>query len=175
MRHSTFSRSGVLVLGSNSVQSLLPSTLISQAESLLNTQRIEDAIQLANLERKRQQQQGPSAELCYVYQRIGFQCLSERLFEEAGEHLFTGGLDPRVLVGYFPGLRGSLFSATDEIDVFAGVAEYMPQDSLVDDEEAAKDMVLLFLRKWRSKMSADESPKAKAVSEVRLVFKKTMG
>lgn len=53
MGHSTFPRSGVLVLGPNTVQSLLPSTLISQAESLLESHRIEDAVDLANQQRKR--------------------------------------------------------------------------------------------------------------------------
>lgn len=55
MRLSTFPRSGVLILGSNSIQSLVPSTLISQVESLLESHRIEDAIQLADQQRKKLQ------------------------------------------------------------------------------------------------------------------------
>ena len=72
-------------------------------------------------------------ELRYVYQRIGFQCFTETLFEDAGKHLFNGELDPRLLVSYYPGLRGSLFTADDVMDVFAGVAEHMPQENSVDD------------------------------------------
>ena len=68
-----------------------------------------------------------------MYQRIGFQCFTETLFEDAGKHLFNGELDPRLLVSYYPGLRGSLFTADDVMDVFAGVAEHMPQENSVDD------------------------------------------
>jgi vacuolar protein sorting-associated protein 3 len=53
MRHSTFPRSGVLIISPNSIQSLLPSTLISQVESLLASHRIEDAIGLADQQRKK--------------------------------------------------------------------------------------------------------------------------
>lgn len=51
--NASFPRSGVLVLGSNSIQSLVPSTLISQAEALLESHRIEDAIDLADQQRKK--------------------------------------------------------------------------------------------------------------------------
>ena len=68
-----------------------------------------------------------------MYQRIGFQCFKETLFEDAGKHLFNGELDPRLLVSYYPELRGSLFTADDEMDVFAGVAEHMPYENSVDD------------------------------------------
>jgi hypothetical protein len=161
MKYLTFPRSSVLVLGSNSIESLLPSTLISQVDGLLKSHRIEDAINLADQQRTKLQGKAGAAaadeeevsrrvclmmaywkrcghvlqtdELRYVYQRIGFQCLSETLFEDAGQNLFAGDLDPRVLVSYFPELRGSLFSSTSTIDLFAGVVEHMPLDSSVDD------------------------------------------
>lgn len=72
-------------------------------------------------------------ELCYVYQRIGFHCLNETLFQDAGKNLFNGDMDPRLLISYYPNLRGSLFTADDIMDVFAGVAEHMPTDHSVDD------------------------------------------
>lgn len=50
---STFPRSNVLVLGSNSVYSLLPSTLIAQADALLERHRLEEAIDLADRQLKR--------------------------------------------------------------------------------------------------------------------------
>jgi vacuolar protein sorting-associated protein 3 len=71
--------------------------------------------------------------LRYVYQRLGFQCFVETLFEDAGNHFFEGDLDPRVVVSYYPELRGSLFNANDTMDIFAGVVEHMPQESSVDD------------------------------------------
>lgn len=72
-------------------------------------------------------------ELHYVYQRIGFQCFTETLFEDAGKCLFNGDADPGLLVSYYPDLRGSLFSPEDSTDVFAGVAEHMPTEASVDD------------------------------------------
>lgn len=72
-------------------------------------------------------------ELQYVYQRIGFQCFSETLFEDAGNSFFEGNLDPRLLISYYPDLRGSLFTADDTLNVYAGVASRMPQDVSVDD------------------------------------------
>jgi hypothetical protein len=55
------------------------------------------------------------------------------MFEDAGTQLFLGQLDPRVLISYFPELRGSLFASEDGADVFAGALRYMPQDASVDD------------------------------------------
>lgn len=72
-------------------------------------------------------------ELYYLYQRIGFQYFSETLFEDAGNNFFNGHLDPRVLVSYYPDLRGNLFSDDDQVNLFAGVAEHMPTDATVDD------------------------------------------
>jgi vacuolar protein sorting-associated protein 3 len=130
MRSSTVtSRSGVLILGPNSVHSLLPTTLISQAESSLESHRIEDAVGLVDQRRKKIE---GKEELRYVYQRIGFQCLSETLFEEAGNNFFAGDLDPRALISYYPDLHGSLFSEMDTLDIYAGVAEHMPPESSID-------------------------------------------
>ncbi|KAJ7632673.1 hypothetical protein FB45DRAFT_913126 [Roridomyces roridus] len=131
-----FPKSNVLLLGS-SVQSLVPSTLISQADSLLDSHRIEEAVDLADQQRKKLQgnvtvDEDEAEELRYVYQRIGFQCFTETLFEDAGKNLFNGDLDPRVLVSYFPELRGSLFNPSDTIDLYAGVAERMPSEASVD-------------------------------------------
>ena len=53
MTRPTFPRSSVLVLGSNSIQSLVPSTLVSQLESLLESHRLEDAFNLADQRRKK--------------------------------------------------------------------------------------------------------------------------
>ena len=53
--HSTFPRSHLLILGPNSIQSLLPVTPISQAEALLESHRIEDVILLADEQRKKVQ------------------------------------------------------------------------------------------------------------------------
>lgn len=52
MKSST-SRSNLILLGSNAVYSLLPSTLIAQVEALLGAHRIEDAIDMADEQRRR--------------------------------------------------------------------------------------------------------------------------
>lgn len=67
-----------------------------------------------------------------MYQRIGFQCLSETLFEDAGRCLLAGNLDPRVLISYFPDLRGDLFSPSDTLDIFTGIADRMPSEISID-------------------------------------------
>jgi hypothetical protein len=150
----TFPRSHLLILGPNSIKSLLPVTPISQAETLLETNRIEDVIQLADQQRKKVQSRlvldpnevslilSPSPlslkllqvdEQAYVYQRIGFHCLLERRFEDAGFCLFQGELDPRILISYFPELRGALLDADPTVNVFSGIAECMPAYDSIDD------------------------------------------
>lgn len=54
-RQTSFPRANVLVLGTNSVQALLPSTLISQADALLQAHRVEEAADLADQQRKKLQ------------------------------------------------------------------------------------------------------------------------
>ncbi|RDB17168.1 Transforming growth factor-beta receptor-associated protein 1 [Hypsizygus marmoreus] len=135
---STFPRSSVLILGPNSIQSLLPSTLISQVESLLDSHRINDAIDLADKQRKKLYanisiNEDEADELRYVYQRIGFQCFAETRFAEAANNFFDGELDPRLMISYYPELRGALFTSDDAMDVFAGVAERMPTEASVED------------------------------------------
>ncbi|PPQ74920.1 hypothetical protein CVT26_011356 [Gymnopilus dilepis] len=137
-RPPVFPRSSILVLGSNSIQSLVPSTIISQLESLLESHRLEDAYNLADQRRKKLEEslevdEDEAEELRYVYQRIGFECFAETLFEDAGKHLFNGEVDPRLLISYYPDLRGSLFTEEETMDVFSGVAEHMPMEASVDD------------------------------------------
>src|ERR1700736_2622124 len=50
---STFPRSSVLILGPNSIHSLLPTTIISQVESLLESHLINDAVGLVDQQRKK--------------------------------------------------------------------------------------------------------------------------
>ncbi|KAH6918190.1 hypothetical protein BKA70DRAFT_1456594 [Coprinopsis sp. MPI-PUGE-AT-0042] len=132
------SSSHILVLGSNSVHSLVPSTLIAQVESLLESHKLDDAFAVADTRRKKLEEsievdEDQAEELRYVYQLLGFQQFRETLFEDAGNNLFNGHIDPRLLVSYFPQLRGGLFSDEDSVDVFSGVAERMPTEASVDD------------------------------------------
>ncbi|KAH9057206.1 hypothetical protein EDB87DRAFT_1578953 [Lactarius vividus] len=181
---STFPRSHVLILGPNSVQSLLPVTPISQAETLLDGHRIEDVIQLADQQRKKVQSKlvvdaSEAEELAYVYQRVGFQCLLETRFEDAGFCLFQGELDPRILISYFPDLRGALLDAHPTLEVFAVVANivwnYSPFLAPTTRSApptaklrralgvAAHDMLEEFLRKWRRVRSDSSTPAVRAI------------
>jgi hypothetical protein len=54
-RPPTFPHSNVLILASESIQSLLPCTLISQVDSLLESHRVQDAVDLADQQRKKLQ------------------------------------------------------------------------------------------------------------------------
>lgn len=184
--NSRFPRSGVLLLLSNAIHSLVPTTLTSQAEALLDSHRIEDAVDLADQQHRKVYgnitvDHDQAEELRYVYQRIGFQCFSETLFEDAGKNLFKGDLDPRLLIKYYPELRGSLFTTADSIDVFAGVADRMPTAGSVDEiirnysphlapntksapptaelrkilGMAAQEMLEAFLKKWRTRRQVE--------------------
>lgn len=46
-------RSNVLIIGTNTVYSLLPATLVSQAEALLLANRVQDAVQVVDQFRKK--------------------------------------------------------------------------------------------------------------------------
>jgi hypothetical protein len=149
-------RSNLLLLGSNSIQSLLPATLSAQVEYMLERHKLPEAVDVANKQRQRVQNKRDVTdsevrlrisvwmgsclsimlqrnELCYVYQCIGFQYLRETLFEDAGKTLFLGQIDPRVLVSYFPELSGSLFGREEEVGVFTGATSFMPLESSIDD------------------------------------------
>lgn len=55
LQYPNFPRANVLVLASDAVQALLPSTLISQADALLEAHRLEDVTDLAEQHWKRLQ------------------------------------------------------------------------------------------------------------------------
>ena len=134
----SYPRSNLLVLAFNSVQALLPTTLIDKAEAYLDVHRIDDAVALADEQRKKLQAQlavdaGEADALQYVHLRIGFKCMLETRFEDAGYHLFEGGLDPRLLISYYPDLRGSLLSEEDDVELFDGVADNIVPFDSVDD------------------------------------------
>ena len=108
-------KANLLVLGNNWISCLLPSTLITQADALLQNHRLEDAANLAEQQLKKLQSRvnvdpeevclplPPSHtthsrdfattqadELRYIYQRLGFQCLTETLFDDAGTPIVMG-------------------------------------------------------------------------------------
>lgn len=153
----TFPHSNVLLISADAVHSFLPPTLISQIEVLLELNKVDQAVALAEQHRKRLNRDtntidhvevrpntklttlhlysyvAQAQELLFIYQRIGFVCFQNTLFEAAGKHLFTGDLDPRILISYFSDLRGSLFKPGDSVEAFAGIAKYLPMAQSVEE------------------------------------------
>lgn len=139
-RPPVFTRSSILLLSNHSIQALLPVTLFSQAEAFLDARKFDEVTDLADQnQRKLLASSSPddvlaAEELRYIYQRLGFQCLSETRFEEAGDHLLAGEIDPRLLVYYFPDLRGNLLSSSPHlVDAFDGVVPYLPRHHSIDE------------------------------------------
>ena len=137
LRPPVFPRSSILIASENTISSLLPSTLLSQAESLLEHRRRDDVIDLA--EQSQRKVMGSSAadedladELRYVYQRLGWQAFSDTLFEDAGRYLLEGGTDPRLLVRYFPNLRGNLLEG-ERVELFGGLVKHLPREESIDE------------------------------------------
>ncbi|KAG8888270.1 hypothetical protein FRB99_004130, partial [Tulasnella sp. 403] len=131
-------RSRTLVSGPRGIHALLPSTLVSQVDSLLESARIDDAIALveeakATAEKpETARDEGFIRELHFIQQKIGFQLLFHTRFQEAGEHFLQGEADPRLLIRLFPELRGKMLSPSDEISVFSGIADDVQKVDSVD-------------------------------------------
>ncbi|KLO19340.1 hypothetical protein SCHPADRAFT_935413 [Schizopora paradoxa] len=149
------------------LQALLPATLVSQAEALLppQAQRIEEAIELAESAQRRMlgtgEASGLSSEIQYVYQRAGWQRFVETRWVDAGNYLQAGEIDPRVLVRYFPDLRGGLLDDTPFVDVFAGVASCLPTDGSVEEIIAAN-----LVRNYSPHLRPEGTKEAKPTAEL---------
>ncbi|KAG8944702.1 hypothetical protein FRC04_001601 [Tulasnella sp. 424] len=126
---ASFSRSGTLVSGLRGMHSLLPSTLGSQIDSLLESNRVEDAVGLLSQAREKLEKstglvdEGEIREILLIHQRIAYRHLFATGFEDAGKHFLLGKTDPRLLVRLFPELRGNMITTSEELSVFAGVAD----------------------------------------------------
>ena len=176
----TFEQSNILLISDNSIQALLPATLLSQADALLESRRVEDAIDLADQSQRKLLVGGgggggsrlgfgssnnnnsgspspstslPEAqeEVRYVYQRAGFMCFGETRFEEAGRYLLTGETDPRLVTKWFPELTGGLFRPRKR---------RQGKDGGLEREEEMGEFVQVFAG------VASHLPKAKSVDEI---------
>ncbi|OAX35918.1 hypothetical protein K503DRAFT_793639 [Rhizopogon vinicolor AM-OR11-026] len=137
MRHGSFSRSSILVYAQDTIHSLVQSTIIAQVEALLESNRVEDATDLANSFASGQANLDEAETLQYLHQAIAFALFSQTRFVEAAPHFLVGALDPRVLVSYFPELSRPLFTEGEEAEVYDGIAKRMPREANVDDLIAA--------------------------------------
>ncbi|KAG9037771.1 hypothetical protein FRB95_004057 [Tulasnella sp. JGI-2019a] len=191
---ASFARSKTLVFGPHAVQALLPSTLVSQIESLLDAARLDDAMELA-AQSALPGTDSNHAELELINQRIGFQLMKATRFEEAGSRFLTGNLNPLILIKLFPELRGHMITDVDEVYVFSGVAEDVKSlesiDALVRNyhphikpsvESApataelrrvmnmtATDMLSVFLRKVRPRWASQTGSNVDAARVLRII------
>ncbi|KIO24147.1 hypothetical protein M407DRAFT_15469 [Tulasnella calospora MUT 4182] len=120
---ASYTRSGTLVAGLRGMQSLLPSTLGSQIDSLLESNRVEDAVGLLNQAREKLEKSTGVREVLLIHQRIAFRYLFATGFDDAGKHFLLGKTDPRLLVRLFPELRGNMITTSEELSIFTGVAD----------------------------------------------------
>ena len=73
-------------------------------------------------------------ELDYIYLRLALKCLSETLFDDAGEHFFRSHADPRLLIRLFPDLCGSLIlPPNDTVEVFTAVESQLLSATTIDE------------------------------------------
>ncbi|KAG8917630.1 hypothetical protein FRC01_002324, partial [Tulasnella sp. 417] len=118
---ASYARSGTLVAGLRGMHSLLPSTLASQIDSLLESNRVDDAVGLLSQAREKLEKstgvvdEGEVREILLIHQRIAFRYLFATGFDDAGKHFLLGKTDPRLLVRLFPELRGNMITASEEL------------------------------------------------------------
>ncbi|KAH7907780.1 hypothetical protein BJ138DRAFT_1069820 [Hygrophoropsis aurantiaca] len=107
------SSSKVLVIGSDRISSLVPSTAAAQLDGLLAARRIEQAVQLVAAH------DGNG----YLHVRLAFALYAQTRFLDAVPHFCAADndLDPRVLLSCFPDVADGLFGEDDEAEVFVGV------------------------------------------------------
>ncbi|KZT59571.1 hypothetical protein CALCODRAFT_493514 [Calocera cornea HHB12733] len=135
-----FTRTHLLLVGSSGVAGLLPQTLSAQCEALLAEHKTDQALALVAAADRREggtPDAGVEREMQYIRQKVALGWMAETKFQRAGEELYQGRLDPRLLIRLWPDLRGGLVGEEDQIDVFSGVKEQL--EELVSIEQIVMD------------------------------------
>ncbi|ELU43311.1 Clathrin domain-containing protein [Rhizoctonia solani AG-1 IA] len=123
---TSYARSRILLTSNNAVQSLVPTTLLSQAESLLGAGREKDIVRLLDIVRKKTGDEYQDVQIRYIYTQLGYAKLCETHFEEAGNYFFRAEMDARALIRLFPDLCEGLpeYNNPEEtIPIFKGLEE----------------------------------------------------
>ncbi|CUA73702.1 O-methylsterigmatocystin oxidoreductase [Rhizoctonia solani] len=193
---TSYARSRILLTSNNATQSLVPTTLLSQAESLLGAGRENDVIRLLDTVRKKTGDEDQDVQLRYIYTQLGYAKLRETHFEEAGNYFFRAETDARALIRLFPDLCEGLPEYVDPeetMPVFKGLEEtvraaksveetvrnYSPhlgegEEPLVTLRDIltgnSRDMLRAFLHKTRNRRRYGR-PQAKRVNEDGSVWK----
>ncbi|QRW19615.1 vacuolar protein-sorting-associated protein 39 [Rhizoctonia solani] len=145
---TSYARSRILLTSNNAVQSLVPTTLLSQAESLLGAGREKDIVRLLDIVRKKTGDEYQDVQIRYIYTQLGYAKLCETHFEEAGNYFFRAEMDARALIRLFPDLCEGLpeYNNPEEtIPIFKGLEETVRDMKSVEeivDLNLAVDTVL---------------------------------
>jgi hypothetical protein len=132
----TFTRTHLLLVGASGVSGLLPQTLSAQCEMLLAEHKIDEALSLVAAADRREggtPEAGVEREMHYIRQKIALDWMAETKFEKAGEELYRGRMDPRLLIRLWPALRGDLIPDEARVLVFSGIQGQL--DKLVSVEQ----------------------------------------
>nr|CAG8434698.1 7037_t:CDS:10 [Entrophospora candida] len=121
----------LIISGVDSVIALAATPLILQADYLLDSNRFEEALSLAEqamntttpeITRNRR----INYEINYIYQKSGYIFLGETLLDDAFSSFEKGKTDPRILIQLFPDLE-DIIGDDEVVQVFSGIG------SLLDD------------------------------------------
>ncbi|KAG8761503.1 hypothetical protein FRC11_013797 [Ceratobasidium sp. 423] len=193
---TSYARSRILLTSNNALQSLVPTTLLSQAESLLGAGREKDVIRLLDIMRKKTGDEDQDVQVRYIYTKLGYAKLRETQFEDAGNYFFRAETDARALIRLFPDLCGGLpeyDNPEETMPVFKGLEEtvravksveetvrnYSPhigegEEPLVTLRDIlmgnSRDMLRAFLHKTRNRRRYG-GPQARRVNEDGSVWK----
>ncbi|KAB5589981.1 hypothetical protein CTheo_6584 [Ceratobasidium theobromae] len=178
---ASYARSRILLTSTDAVQSLVPTTLLSQAESLLGAGRENDVIRLLDIVRKKAGDEDQDIQVRYVYTELAYAKLRETNFEEAGHYFFRAETDARALIRLFPDLCEGLpeYDSQVTMSIFKGlegtvrsvgnidkivrsnlVRNYSPHLGETEEplpilrdklRESARDMLRAFLHKTRNR------------------------
>ncbi|QRV91636.1 vacuolar protein-sorting-associated protein 39 [Ceratobasidium sp. AG-Ba] len=123
---TTYARARTVLVSNDAIQSLVPATLLSQAESLLSAGRTKDVLRLLESVKKKGGDEDQDMQVRYIYTQIAYSQLAQSEFEEAGNNFFRAETDARALIRLFPDLCDGLleFSRQEEtMPVFRGLED----------------------------------------------------
>ncbi|KAI9031812.1 hypothetical protein CLU79DRAFT_730299 [Phycomyces nitens] len=153
----------ILVYGRDSVMAQLATPLVIQVDSLLDANRIEEAMEMADQARNSMSVDTSvygerlQSELDYIFQKAGLLLLKETLFEDAFQHLAKGNIDPRVLVSRFQEfVQLQWLNESPRIVLFEGV------QAILNNLGSIEDIVALNIEKNYAKHE-EESQKRSSV------------
>ncbi|CAE6446226.1 unnamed protein product [Rhizoctonia solani] len=133
---TSYARSRILLTSNNSIQSLVPTTLLSQAESLLGAGREKDVVRLLDIVRKKTGDEDQDVQVRYIYTQLGYTKLRETQFEEAGNYFFRAETDARALIRLFPDLCEGLLdydNPEETMPVFKGLEDIVRAAKSVEE------------------------------------------